>query len=138
MIAYFDTSALVKLLIEEPGSSTAEEAWWAADVRLCCAIGLAEAAAAVGRAERTGRLDNQVAHAVLTDLWGLWRGVTRIPGDDELAAEAASLAVLFGLRGYDAVHLAAALSAAATVVAGDGALLSAADAANLATVNLAD
>lgn len=109
MIAYFDASALVKLLIEEPGSITAEQAWYAADARICCSVGMAEVAAAVGRAMRMGRIDSGTAHGILTDLETVWSAVTRMPCDDRLAAEAAQLAVLHGLRGFDAVHLAAAL-----------------------------
>ncbi len=137
MIAYFDASALVKLLIEEPGSITAEQAWYAADARICCSVGMAEVAAAVGRAMRMGRIDSGTAHGILTDLETVWSAVTRMPCDDRLAAEAAQLAVLHGLRGFDAVHLAAARSAAAALVAGDGALLAAANSCGLIAIDVA-
>lgn len=137
MIAYFDTSALVKLLIDEPGSATADDAWRAADARICCSIGMTEAAAAVARAERMRRIDVATAHAILIDLESIWTGVSRVACDDELAAEAAQLAVLLGLRGYDAVHLASARSAGATLVAADGALLDGATACGLATIDVA-
>ncbi len=136
MIAYFDTSALVKLLIEEAGSQTADDAWRAADVRMCCTIGRTEVAAAISRAWRMGRIDGETTHGLLTDLAQIWSGVTRIDADDLLCLEAASLAVLFGLRGYDAVHLAAALAPGAMLVAADGQLLAAARAAGLRTVNV--
>lgn len=137
MIAYFDTSAIVKLLIEETGSATAETAWHACDARLCCTVGIAEAAAAIGRAQRTDRIAVPEADRILADLSGLWRGITRVLCDDALARHAAELAVLLGLRGYDAIHLAAALSADATLVAGDGPLLRGATACGLATVDVA-
>lgn len=53
MIVYFDTSALVKLLIAEPGSGTAEQVWRAADARVCCTVGYTEGAAAIARAWRS-------------------------------------------------------------------------------------
>ena len=127
----------MKLLIEEPGSITAEQAWYAADARICCSVGMAEVAAAVGRAMRMGRIDSGTAHGILTDLETVWSAVTRMPCDDRLAAEAAQLAVLHGLRGFDAVHLAAARSAAAALVAGDGALLAAANSCGLIAIDVA-
>jgi predicted nucleic acid-binding protein len=136
LIAYFDTSALVKLLIEEVGSDAAEELWHAADVRLCASVGQAEAAAAVGRAWRMGRIDERVAHAVLVDLGVLWASMAHLPVDEELGTQAARLAVLHGLRGYDAVHLAAAVTGTATLIAGDQALLIAARACRLVTVDV--
>lgn len=135
MIAYFDTSALVKLLVVEPGSEAAEAAWYAADVRVCCTVGHTEAAAAIGRAWRMGRFGARTAHEMLLDLDGLWQRVARIPVDDELARDAAQLAVLHGLRGYDAVHLAAATAPTATLVAGDVALLEAARTSGLAIID---
>lgn len=137
MIAYFDTSALVKLLIEEAGSDTAEQAWHAANARVCCTIGFAEAAAAISRSWRMRRIDDATTHALLDGLDGLWTGIARVLPDDELARSAARLAVLSGLRGYDAVHLAAAIEVHATLVAADGALLTAARRAGLATIDVA-
>lgn len=136
MIAYFDTSALVKLLIDEVGTATTRATWDAADVRLCAAIGRTEAAAAVGRARRMGRIDEQIAHDLLVDLADLWKNLTRLPVDEDLCEIAARLAVLHGLRGYDAVHLAAAVDGAATLVAGDHALLTTAKHARLVTVDV--
>ena len=127
----------MKLLIEEPGSITAEQAWYAADARICCSVGMAEVAAAVGRAMRMGRIDSGTAHGILTDLETVWSAVTRMPCDDRLAAEAAQLAVLHGLRGFVAVHVAAARSAAAALVAGDGALLAAANSCGLIAIDVA-
>lgn len=136
MIAYFDTSALVKLLIDEPGSDIAETSWQAADVRVCCTVGFTEAAAAVGRAWRIARIDEPTAQALLVDLAELWTGVTRVLADDLLAGHAAELAVLHGLRGYDAIHLAASIEPGATLVAADGALLAAAREAGLDTIDV--
>lgn len=136
MIAYFDTSGLVKLLIDEPGSDTAEASWHAADVRVCCTVGFTEAASAIGRAWRTGRIDDPTTHALLEDLTEMWAGVTRIPADDLLAGFAAELAVLYGLRGYDAIHLAAAIEPGAILVTADSALLAAAREAGLDTIDV--
>lgn len=61
----------------------------------------------------------------------------RVTVDDHLAAEAADLALTHSLRGYDAVHLAAAVAAADTFVAADQRVLTAAHAAGLAIANVA-
>lgn len=136
MIAYFDTSALVKLLIDEAGSEIAEQAWFAADVRVCCSIGITEAAAAIARAWRSRRIDEAMTRVLLDDLAEQWRSVARVRPDDELTAHAAELAVLFGLRGYDAVHLAAAIAVNGMFVAADRDLLDAAGRSALDIVDL--
>lgn len=126
----------MKLLIEETGSETAEQAWFAADVRLCCTVGFPEASAAISRAWRMRRIESETAHVLLEDLTDLWLQITRIQADDELARDAAQCAVLFGLRGYDAMHLAAVRAPQATLVAADGQLLVAARKCGLATIDV--
>ena len=101
---------------------------------MCCTVGLTEAAAAIG-SRRTARIDEPTTHALLEDLAELWTGVTRAVADD-LRGHTAKLAVLHGLRGYDAVHLAASIEPGATLVAADGALLAAARDAGLDTIDV--
>ena len=83
------------------------------------------------------RIDEATTHALLGGLDELWTGIARVLPDDELAHNAAQLAVLFGLRGHDAVHLAATIEVHATLVAADDALLMAARRAGLATIDVA-
>ena len=56
MIAYFDTSALVPLIIDEPISDAATRLWDAADRIVNSRPAFAEARAALARARRMGRL----------------------------------------------------------------------------------
>ncbi len=126
MIAYFDTSALVKLVIEEPGSDTVQGAWDAAQLRTCATLGWTEGAAAIGRAVRMDRLDRSGGHEALLSLDAKWKTVSRSVADETLSHKAAVLAIDHGLRGYDAVHLAAATDLEATMGAADGPLLAAA------------
>lgn len=135
MIAYFDTSAIIKLLIDEDGSETAAAAWRASDARICATVGFADAAAAIARAQRIGRIDSDTVSDLFAELERLWRGMSTLIVDRELAAHAAVLALDLGLRGYDAVHLAAGRTAGATFVGSDADLLSAASATGLATVD---
>ena len=128
MIAYFDTSALVPLIIAEPASRCCRSVWDAADAVLCAELGYVEAAAALARARRSARMtDDEHADALrrLDDLWGQ---LLSVPVDGHLVREAARLAGEHAVRAYDAVHCAAALRAAdpsLVAVGGDRALLAA-------------
>jgi uncharacterized protein len=112
--AYFDTSALVKLLIEEAGTDEAWEAWLDA-APITARISFAEVRAALAAAFRGGRL-GPTSHERAKDLLGvLWDQMTPIEVDQTLVEHAANLGETHALRGYDAVHLAAALAAGAEV-----------------------
>ncbi|MGH9273998.1 MAG: type II toxin-antitoxin system VapC family toxin [Acidimicrobiales bacterium] len=137
MIAYLDTSAVVKLLIDEPGSDAAERLWLAADTRVCVTVGQVEATAALGRARRTGRLSAVGVRRGVEQLAHLWESVAQLVVDDALASAACRVALAHELRGDDAVHLAAAIASADTFVAADRRLLAAAQAAGLAVADVA-
>lgn len=108
MIAYLDTSALVPLLIAEPGSRACRRFWDDADVIVCCRLAYVEAAAALAQARRLARLD-EAAHAdALARFDDLWEQIEIVELDDQVVRRAAVLAQRFGLRGYDAVHCASA------------------------------
>jgi hypothetical protein len=110
VIVYVDTSALVPLLIEEPTSEACGELWDGADSITVTRLAYIEAVAALALAERMGRISEEQAsdgHAALDDLWPL---VDVIELDPVLMSEAARLAVVHGLRGYDATHCAAAIA----------------------------
>jgi predicted nucleic acid-binding protein len=110
MITYFDTSALLELLVEdEAGGATVEQLGLASTSVLCCEIGYVEARAAVAAAHRARRLTAAGWRDVKMMLDGLWRQLDIVPVTTDLVREAADLAEASGLRGYDAVHLAAAL-----------------------------
>ena len=137
MITYLDTSAFLKLvLIDETGNEIVAELWEQSRAVTCAQIGYVEARAAVAMARRLGRItaaDQRNARPLLD---GLWEQIDVIPVDDRVIAFAADLAESDGLRGYDAVHLAAALSATASVLASaDNALLDAARRHGLDTTN---
>ncbi len=126
MLAYFDTSALVPLLVAEPTSGECRRAWDAADTVLATRLAYVEAAAALARAERAGT--RRQVDAALDLLDELWPEVQVLDVDEPLIRTAAGYARQFGLRGYDAVHCAAAelLAGPGTVaVSGDGQLLAA-------------
>lgn len=109
MITYVDTSTLLKLLVEEAGSEHAELIWNAADVLVSASLVVVEARAALAAAERGGCLMRAAHREAKAALGDLLDGLTVVEVTEELVADAAELAEQESLRGYDAVHLAAAL-----------------------------
>lgn len=106
MILYLDSSALVKLYVLEPATDTVEEMVAEADSVATSRIAYVEACAALARRRRERYLSQQAfaaAHKGLSDQWHDFAAVEL----DEL--KAGELAIKHGLRGFDAVHLAAAL-----------------------------
>ena len=121
MIGYLDTSALVPMLIGEPTSAACREFWDTAHFVTSTRLIQVEAAAALARARQNGRFTgDEFDRAVVK----LERSVTElglIEVDEELVQLAAELAQRFVLRGYDAVHCAAAAQLdASDLVAGSG------------------
>ena len=135
MIAYFDTSAVIPLLIEEPGSQRASRLWDAAERVVSVRLIYAEARAALAQAVRVGRIEGHEVPGLVVELDDLYRQLDRADVDDALVQRAGDLAQEHALRGYDAVHLAAAERLAGpevVLVAGDGAFRAAAAAIGLA------
>ena len=139
MIAYFDTSALIPLVIEEPTSESAARLWDGAGRVASVRLVYPEARAALAQAHRMGRLGSRQLRAAVSGLDSLDRQLDHVELTAPLAARAGQLAEEYELRGYDAVHLAAVELIAdedLVVVAGDQDLRSAVHALGLATANL--
>jgi predicted nucleic acid-binding protein len=137
LIAYVDTSALIKLLVQEDGSDLADELWSRASSRVASRLVYPEARAALAAAQRSGRIDASSHRAAAKELEGACGSMRLVGIDRELASDAGELAARYALRGYDAVHLATALSvddADLAVVTWDRDLGRAAVAAGLAVV----
>jgi uncharacterized protein len=136
VIAYFDTSAIVPLLVEEP----ATEHWkrfWDEATRIVSARSIyPEASAALARAARMGRLSPTQMVRATAELDDLVTQVDFVEITEDLARTAGRFAQIHGLRGYDAVHLAAGVMVAdhdTVFVTGDADLADAAKASGLAT-----
>lgn len=115
MITYVDTSTLMKLLMEEAGSAEAETIWRRAEVLSSAKIGYVEACAALAAARRARRLTAAQHRRAVDDLGLLWNQLSIMEITDEVVERAANLTDECALRGYDAVHLAAAIEVGATV-----------------------
>lgn len=136
MKAYFDTSALVPLLVDEPGTGAAGTAWDDAERVVTVRLAYAEARAALAQAARLGRITTAHRNRSASALDELLDQVEFVEVDDALVHAAGALGEQHSLRAYDAVHLAAALTVSdlrLVLVAGDLALLAAATAEGLAT-----
>ena len=127
MITYIDTSTLIKLIIDEPGSDEASVIWQSADSIASVALMIVEARAALAAAVRVGRLTTRHHDLAKATLDALIGDLHIIDTTVQLISDAGELAEHEGLRGYDAVHLAGALTVGATVfTSADSALCDAA------------
>lgn len=132
--AYFDTSAFVKLLVREPGTSVVAQAWLAAQRTVSSLLLYTEARAALARVRRMQRISPRQHQKALEQLEVFWRDLARVDVDYGLAYRAGELAEQYALRAYDAVHLASLEQAGqqVTLVSADGDLLRAAHAMGFA------
>ncbi len=108
MIVYFDTSAFIPLIIEEPNSETCERLWNEATRTVSVRLLYVEARAALARAQRLGRLTREGLASAVALLDDLSAQIDHIEITDRLVRTAGALSEEQQLRGYDAVHLAAA------------------------------
>ena len=139
-LLYLDTSALVKLYINEPGTELMKElaSRGSGNSVAVCSITQVEFHAAIWRRRREGGLDDEeVGLAIELFNARLETDLLRCPVDDRTLNRAAELTSRHPLRGYDATQLAACLvletrmGESPTFVCADRTLLSAAEAEGL-------
>ena len=111
-LVYFDSSALVKLLVQEEGSDLAAELWDNCDAALASRLAYPEIRAALAAAGR----NHDLSHADLDtteQAWEqYWAAVRPVELTSAVEHHAGQLARTCALRGADAVHLASALALA--------------------------
>lgn len=110
MIAYLDTSAFVKLLIDEPFTAEVRLIRATADRVVSSLLLYPEACAAVAAAARARRLRPSGVTGARREIRELWAEMGHIDVTSSLVMRAGGLAEARALRGYDAVHLASALA----------------------------
>ncbi|WP_419926391.1 type II toxin-antitoxin system VapC family toxin [Candidatus Poriferisocius sp.] len=108
MIVYFDTSAFIPLIIEEPNSDSCERLWNEATRTVSVRLLYVETRAALARAQRLGRLTRRGLASAVALLDDLSAQIDHIEITDRLVRTAGALSEEQQLRGCDAVHLAAA------------------------------
>lgn len=109
MILYLDSSALVKRYLREARSDEVERVFIQAELAGTAVISRAEVSAALAKAVRM----NWVAHADalkgLAEFQSQWKTLFRLHIREITVERADALAWKYGLRGYDAIHLACAM-----------------------------
>lgn len=108
MITYLDTSALVKAYVREFGSEEVMQLIRVATVVGTSRVSKAEMAAALATAARIKYVNAVDAKQAWQDFQANWRTLYKMAVSETVVDKAASLAWEYGLRGYDAVHLATA------------------------------
>lgn len=108
MILYCDTSALIKLLVREPGSDRMHQAGSEAEAIGVCRITWAEAMAAMARRQREDPASSSDLDQARQLLIRTWAQFVIVEVSQRLVESAGRYADAFALRGYDSVQLAAA------------------------------
>jgi predicted nucleic acid-binding protein len=107
LTVYLDTSNLVKLYIDEPDSDEIRQLVELADVITTSVVAYPETRATFARRRRERLMTPAESKAAVRQLDADWRRLVTIPLSEELARDAGRLADAHGVRGFDAVHLAA-------------------------------
>lgn len=109
-IVYFDSSAFVKLVVQERGSETAATLWDGCDAPVASRLAYPEVCAALAAAGRAHRLDPPELQSALAAWEEFWAAVRPVEFTDQISKRAGRLAERHALRGADAIHLASAMA----------------------------
>lgn len=112
MILYLDTSSLVKLYVQEPGSQQVQKLVARAELVATSVVAYAEARAALARRCREGGLTPAEYRRARAALDADWPRILTLEVSEPVARSAGNLAEREKLRGFDALHLASYLTVA--------------------------
>jgi predicted nucleic acid-binding protein len=110
VIAYFDTSGLLRLVIAEDGADQAISLWQQAGEVVVSRLAWPEAVAALAAARRGRRVSDEGYRTATERLQSCVERCTVVSLVDSLVDRAADLATTHDLRAADAIHLATALA----------------------------
>ena len=119
MTLYLDTSSLVKLYVDEPGSDEVRGLVDRATVVATSVIAYAEARSALARLRREGALPPAAFTSIKRVLDKDWPSYLTLDVTEAISQAAGDLAEQYRLRGYDSVHLASFLEVARRAGAGE-------------------
>lgn len=108
MILYLDTSALVKHYIIESGTREVNDLITNAEVVGSVSLTQVEIASAFSKAARLGWIEFTEAQTAWQHFQDHWLSFVRLTVSGIILERASQFAWQYNLRGYDAVHLAAA------------------------------
>jgi uncharacterized protein len=120
VIAYFDTSALLKpILTGEEGAALVADVWIAADGLVTSRLTYPEARAALAAASRAHRISSRDREHATIQVDRMFEQLEVVELTEDVASLAGDLADAYEVGGADAVHLGSALS----VLAGEDSVL---------------
>lgn len=106
MILYLDTSSMLKLYVEENGTKEVQEKSKGSEVVASSVIAYPEAYAALARRHREGALSKVELKIILEQFQETWIDFLTVFVSTSVYLRAGTLALKYGLRGMDAIHLA--------------------------------
>jgi predicted nucleic acid-binding protein len=109
VIAYFDSSSIVKWFFDEPFAELARDMKNEAKIVVTSLLAFPEVLSAMNRACRERRCLKSEMELVRTEFLRIWPNFQWIRVNEELMQQAGELIFKHSLRGFDAVHLASAL-----------------------------
>lgn len=109
MIVYLDTSAVVKLYVEEEeGREIVCAAVEESDRIATSVVAYAETRAALARKRREMAFTDEQCRTAVSDFDRDWSDFFKVAASIPLARRAGEMAETYALRGFDAIHLASA------------------------------
>jgi len=110
MILYLDTSALLKKYFKETGSSDIISIWKKSDAIITSSVAYAETMATIFRKKRETNVDESIFMSVIKTFQKDWLTFITVEVKDDLNKLINKIVASHPLRGFDAVHLASALT----------------------------
>ena len=110
MILYLETSNLIKLYVEEEGTAEIKSLVKGADIVATSIISYAEARAALSRKYKEGGIEKRDYKLIKREFESDWNKYFILHVNNDIIKATGDLAEKHGLRGFDALHLASALS----------------------------
>ena len=110
MICYFDTSALVKLYVEEEGSKQVKDYAQKCSLVATSKVAYAESCSAFARAWREGVLETSSYREAVSNFKEEWPAFFVLDVSDSVLQRIDTLIDKYPLRAFDALHLASAIT----------------------------
>jgi predicted nucleic acid-binding protein len=106
---YADSSVIVKRYYEEPGTQSVRSRWTASERVFTSRVAYAEVHAALARKLRDGGISAAQLRTVANSFETEWPAYDQVLVDSATLTEVRRLVRSHALRGFDAIHLSAAL-----------------------------
>ena len=110
MIAYFDSSSIVKWFFDEQYSELTRSMKDETDIAFTSILSYPEVLSAFNRARREGRCKKSDMEIIRIEFQRIWNDFQWIKVNEKLINSTMELIFKHSLRGYDAVHLASVLT----------------------------